>query len=53
MKTLLLPIALELASFPATTQAQALATTPAATFTPAASDTVAAIHRLFAAKRRA
>ena len=52
MKTLLLLAALGLACLPATTQAQALLITPEATHTPAAPDTVAAIHRLFAARRQ-
>lgn len=53
MKTLLLLVALGLANLPATTQAQALPTPPAAVFAPlAAPDTAAAIHRLFGHKRR-
>jgi hypothetical protein len=57
MKTLLLLAALGLASLPATTRAQALGTTPAPALAPLAAapagpDTAAAIHRLFAAKRR-
>jgi peptidoglycan/LPS O-acetylase OafA/YrhL len=55
MKMLLLLAALGLASLPAATQAQVLATTPVAAPTllaPVAPDTVAAIRRLFAARRQ-
>lgn len=49
MKTLFLLVAFGLASIPAAAQAQVLTATPEQ---PAAPDTAAALHRLFAAKRR-